>query len=54
MHFGNILQIMCMYENLKVIEIIQIVSKLTVFLNCEFLLSFTGVCTNEKFEIMKP
>ena len=54
MYFGNILQIMCMYENLKVIEIIQIVSKLTVFLHCEFLLSFTGVCTNKKFEIMKP
>ena len=54
MHFGNIFMnyvfLKDMYKNLKEIGIIQAVSKLIIFVNCEFL-SFTAVCTNKKIEV---
>ena len=43
-----------MYNDLKEIGIIQAISKLTIFVNLWIsIVSFTVVCTNKKFEIIK-
>ena len=49
-YFSNYVYLKDMYKNLNEIGIIQVVSKLTIFVN----LVISEVRTNKKFEIMKP
>ena len=50
---SNYIYLKDMYKNVKKLEQFSLYQSSQLSLICEFL-SFTGVCTNKKIEIMKP